>query len=168
MEIKVNLQVSAEEFFDIISESIVAEIHAATGKNVRAKNLKKGFSYTRKLSKRRSYQVTITDYRYPLCYSAKIESVGGVNTLSYRIEPAADDTIDVIYEEHVMDLNGGNKEKGLNSAWAKVKGTRKIKNQLKSIEQFILSNRDEGDADEETAEENAAHTDTHTEDTNAE
>lgn len=74
MEVNVKLTITSEEFFDAVAEAIVYDVHQCTGKNIRAKNIKRGMSYTKKANKRQSYTVTITEYDYPKCYIARIDS----------------------------------------------------------------------------------------------
>ena len=105
MEVNVKLEITAEEFFDAIGEALVYDIQQATGKHVRAKNIKRGMSYTKKANKRQSYQVTITEYDYPKCYSSRIDSSGGSNMMSYTVEPL-EDGIGVSYREELIKSNG--------------------------------------------------------------
>ena len=51
MEVNVKLTITSEEFFDAVAEAIVYDVHQCTGKNIRAKNIKRGKSYTKKANK---------------------------------------------------------------------------------------------------------------------
>ena len=51
MEVNVKLTITSEEFFDAVAEAIVYDVHQCTGKNIRAKNIKRGMSYTKKANK---------------------------------------------------------------------------------------------------------------------
>ena len=54
MEVNVKLTITSEEFFDAVAEAIVYDVHQCTGKNIRAKNIKRGMSYTKKANKRQT------------------------------------------------------------------------------------------------------------------
>ena len=144
MEVNVKLTITSEEFFDAVAEAIVYDVHQCTGKNIRAKNIKRGMSYTKKANKRQSYTVTITEYDYPKCYSARIDSTGGSNLLSYQVEEL-EDGIGVSYKEEMIKANGKSKDSGFASIFAKAAGIRRAKKQLSNIQDYVLSKRKEAE-----------------------
>ena len=90
IKVEEKLYVNADVFFDKIAESIAYDITASTGKNIRPKQIHKGFSYTKdmknKMKREGKVKVTITDFEAPRIYKAKFESSQGINTISYEIE----------------------------------------------------------------------------------
>lgn len=140
MEINVKLEISAEEFFDAIAEALVYDIQQASGKHVRAKNIKRGMSYTKKANKRQSYQVTITAYDYPKCYESRIDSAGGTNLMRYEVEPL-EDGIGVTYTEELIKTNGKSGDSGLSALFAKTAGVRRTKKRLLNIQSYVLQQR---------------------------
>lgn len=142
MEVNVKLMITPEEFFDAIAEAIAYDIQQATGKNVRAKNIKRGMSYTKKVNKRQSYQIAITEYEYPKCYSSRIDSVNGSTFMSYVVEPF-EDGIGVSYKEDLIKPNGKSGDSGLSAIFAKTAGIRRTKKRLESIQDYVLKQREE-------------------------
>ena len=115
IKVEEKLYVNADVFFDKIAESIAYDITASTGKNVRPKQIHKGFSYTKdmknKMKRAGRVKVTITDFEAPRIYKAKFESSQGINTISYEIEQLDEDHIGVTYME---DFSGASGAKSVN------------------------------------------------------
>lgn len=158
MEINEKLYISAEEFFDAIAESVAYDISESTGKKVRPKQIKKGFTYSKKLKtkigKKGTTKITITQFEAPICYSAEFISSQGTNEMSYHIEPLEDGSIGVHYEEN---FKGSSKLKELNfklvSIFYNRSAKKRAKRLLRSIEQFVIEKRKKSEPEENEIEE---------------
>lgn len=110
MEVCEKLYVTAEDFWATLETSLAYDITQATGKNVRPKQIKKGYSYTKtlknKTGRKGSVKVTITDFEQPVKYAAKFESSNGVNYITYTIEQLDVDHIGVTYSEGFEGATG--------------------------------------------------------------
>lgn len=141
MEVNEKLYVKADEFFAQMKESIAYDISNSTGKKVRAKQISKGYTYTKKLKnkmgRKGEVKVTITDFEEPRIYAAKFESIQGTNFLSYEIEDLGD-SIGVTYKE---DFKGASTLKNVNykvmSFFYKRGSKKKAERLLRAMEKFI-------------------------------
>lgn len=145
-QIKRELNVSADEFFARIAESVAYDIYANTNKQVKVNQIKKGYSYTRKMSgkmgNKGEIKATITDFEAPSIYAIHFESKQGDNTLSYVINPIDDDNIEVIYTENYV---AASKSKSWNAkimqALYKRGNKKKVNRLITQIENYIISQR---------------------------
>lgn len=141
MEVNEKLYVKAEDLFNQMAESIAYDISNSTGKKVRAKNIKKGYTYTKhmknKLGKKGEVKVTITEFEAPKIYAAKFESINGTNYLSYEIEDLGD-SIGVTYRE---DFEGATSLKTWNnklmSFFYNRGSKKKARRLLRAMEQYV-------------------------------
>lgn len=143
MQVQEKLYVSADEFFQKLGDSVAYDITNSTGKKIRAKQITKGYSYTKtlkgKVSRKGSVKVTIAEFEAPVKYVAEFQSSQGVNYVSYVIEQLDDEHIGVTYSE---DFKGASAMKSANfkvmsffyNRGAKKKATRL----LRSIEAYIV------------------------------
>lgn len=150
MEVNEKLYVKAEDLFDQMAGSVAYDISNSTGKKVRAKNIKKGYTYTKrlknKLGRKGEVKVTITEFEAPKKYAAEFESVNGINTLSYEITDLGD-SIGVTYKE---DFVGATKLKSLNNKMMTFfynRGSKKkARRLLRAMEQYVLHQQAEEQA----------------------
>ena len=145
MELKVNMDVSAPEFFDVLEESIIYDIKESTNKTITRDKIRKGYSYNKtlktRLGKDGKVRVTIKDFNDSK-YVASFLSSQGENIVSYEVEELDDKSLNVKYTEEFIDdstmkkanfsimsfiFKRGNKKRGYRS--------------LKQIENVIISNR---------------------------
>lgn len=150
MEVCEKLYVGASEFWEVLQSSLAYDITQATGKNVRPKQVKKGYSYTKtlknKTGRKGTVKVTITEFEEPVKYEAKFESTQGVNYIAYEIEQLDADHIGVTYRE---DFDGASGTKAVNfkimsffyNRGAKKKATKL----LRAIEKSILDQKKENE-----------------------
>lgn len=146
MEVNEKLYVKADEFFAKMAESIAYDISESTGKKVRAKNITKGYTYTKKLKnkmgRKGDVKVTITDYEAPRIYAAKFDSSNGINYLSYEVEDLGD-CIGVTYSE---SFEGATKMKSLNykfmSFFYNRGSKKKARRLLRAMEQYINNEKE--------------------------
>lgn len=154
MEISEKLYVSADAFFDQLAQSVAYDISNTTGKKVRAKQISKGYSYSKKLKnkmgRKGDVKVTITDFEAPRIYAVEFESVQGTNFMSYQIEDLGD-CIGVTYSE---DFTGKTSAKNLNyklmSFFYNRGSKKKARRLLRAMEKFIIDEA-EKDTDETSA-----------------
>lgn len=150
MEVCEKLYVGASEFWEVLQTSLAYDITQATGKNVRPKQIKKGYSYTKtlknKTGRKGTVKVTITEFEEPVKYEAKFESTQGVNYIAYEIEQLDADHIGVTYRE---GFDGASGTKAVNfkimsffyNRGAKKKATKL----LRAIEKSILDQKKENE-----------------------
>ena len=88
MQITRTLSITAEEFFDQIEQSILADIKGATGKDISRAKLN-GFKYKKRArgggKGGTPMDVKVKHYRYPELYEVRFTYATGVNTLRYRV-----------------------------------------------------------------------------------
>lgn len=152
MEVNEKLYVRADEFFAKMADSVAYDISESTGKKVRAKNINKGYTYTKKLKnklgRKGDVKVTITDFEAPRIYAAKFESTNGINYLSYEIEDLGD-SIGVTYSE---SFEGATKMKSLNykfmSFFYNRGSKKKARRLLRAMEQYINNEKEDAKAQE--------------------
>ncbi len=103
MKLDMHLDVDAQSFFDCLVESVVYDVNTESNKHCKAKDLKVGFSYKKKMTTKTNavadVKVKITDFAPPHRYSAQFKSSNDITTVSYTIEPGKNGGIDVHYEE---------------------------------------------------------------------
>ncbi len=151
MEITRTLAISAEELFDQIEKTIIADIREATGKEVPRAKLN-GYKY-KKVARGggRSgtpMDVKIKHYRYPELYEARFSYATGVNTVRYEVTEASDDSVTVLYREDLEPR--GNAPRGLTGML-----NRKIyERRLRSRAQQIFKSLEETVKRERSAREN--------------
>ena len=160
MEVSEKLYVKAEEFWETLANSLAYDITQATGKNVRPKQIKKGYSYTKvlknKASRKGSVKITITDFDEPKKYAARFESSQGINTISYDIEELDSEHIGVTYSEGFEGASGAKSANFKFMSFFYNKGAKKKATKLlRAIEQSITEQRKqvEADANQEQIEE---------------
>lgn len=103
MIVKEHLNVSAEDFFDRIVDSVAYDASQAKGVTVASTRIRGGYSYEKvmsnKLGKPCKTKVRVTKLDYPCSYEASFSSAQGTNTVAYAVEPSEGTGIDVTYEE---------------------------------------------------------------------
>lgn len=161
VEVNEKLYISAEDFFDSIAESVAYDIGEATGKKVRAKQIKKGYSYVKqmknKVGRKGNVRVHITDFERPQIYRAEFTSNNGVNIMSYTIAQLEDDHIGVTYIE---DFKGASKSKQMNFKLMSVFYNRRAKKRavklLRAIEEYAQQYKKNNNDVERSVEEQSA------------
>ena len=93
MQITRTLSITAEEFFDQIEQSILADIKEATGKDISRAKLN-GFKYKKRArgggKGGTPMDVKVKHYRYPELYEVRFAYATGVNTLRYQVIEVGD------------------------------------------------------------------------------
>lgn len=90
METEQILKVSADDFFDLLFNSICHDISAALGEEVDKSLVSTGYTYSKKLTTRLGTKgkssVTIDELTRPTAYKASFNTPQGLNTIAYEIE----------------------------------------------------------------------------------
>ena len=76
IKVEEKLYVNADVFFDKIAESIAYDITASTGKNIRPKQIHKGFSYTKDMKNKMKREVT---------YMEDFSGASGAKSVNFKI-----------------------------------------------------------------------------------
>lgn len=104
MQITRTLSITAEEFFDQIEQSILADIKGATGKDISRAKLN-GFKYKKRArgggKGGTPMDVKVKHYRYPELYEVRFTYATGVNTLRYQVIEVGDGSLTIEYAEEL-------------------------------------------------------------------
>jgi hypothetical protein len=146
MEVNIALDITPEEFFDSIANSLEYDIKESTGKRVKFANLKKGYNYTKKLKSKMggnaTVKVTIEELEYPVVYAAKFDSASGINKIRYEIEKLDDCQIGLSYTE---EFEGAKRSYNINGAifeWLlSIPNKKSLRKKFREMESVIIENR---------------------------
>lgn len=148
MEVKEKLKVSADDFFDSLSQSVLYDISQALGQEISEDQVTAGYSYLKemknKVGRKGNIRVTIQHFSRPSRYAATFESAQGKNYISYEITSTGKQEIEVHYEE---GFEGNNTTGSLNYrlvSWFMKRGAKKRMIQmLHSMETYIQNKGNE-------------------------
>lgn len=146
MEVSRILDVTMDELDAFISQMVIQDIQEATNKTVSAKDVKPGYSYTKKLKGRNGREgrvkTTIRNLESGK-YHVTFKSTQGVNHLEYTYEPTEDGRVGITYSE---DYDASSNSKSLNFKMMNFfynRSNQKRANQvLLNIESLIQQNRE--------------------------
>lgn len=103
MEVTERLNVSADAFFDTLSQSVRYDIGQTLGQEMSEAQITPGYSYLKqmknKVGQKGNIRVTIRHFLRPSRYEATFESAQGKNFISYEISALGENQIEVHYEE---------------------------------------------------------------------
>ena len=158
IEVVRTLNVSANDFFDKIAESVAYDISAETGKNIKPSQIHKGYTYTKKLSSKMGREgnakVTITEFEAPVVYTAKFSTRQGDNFISYKINKLEDDLIEVTYSEGYEAPSISKRANfKIMSFFYKRGSIKKINRLLSNMEAYILEEKQNAENEELETEE---------------
>lgn len=146
MEITRTLSITAEEFFDQIEKSVLADIKEATGKDLGRAKLN-GFKYKKRARGGAKggtpMDVKIKRYRYPEVYEVRFTYATGVNTVCYRVADTSDDSVTIEYTEELDARGQGSRGLvgALNRKLYDVRMRRGVNQTLKAIEEMATRER---------------------------
>lgn len=146
MQITRTLSITAEEFFDQIEQSILADIKEATGKDISRAKLN-GFKYKKRArgggKGGTPMDVKVKHYRYPELYEVRFTYATGVNTLRYQVIEVGDGSLTIEYAEE-LEARGGS-DKGIrgtiNRKLYDARIRRRAVKTLKAIEEMAVRDR---------------------------
>ena len=147
MEISRVLDVTMEEMDSFISQMVVQDIEEATSKTVAVKDVKPGYSYTKKLMGRNGREgrvkTTIRELESGK-YHVSFKSPQGMNHLSYTYKPAEGGQIELMYEESYEPNSTSNKlNYNVMNFFYKRSNKKRVTKVLSNIEYLIQENRKE-------------------------
>lgn len=147
MEVNLALDVTAEEFFDTIYNSLEYDIKEFTGKNVRIKNIKPGYSYIKRLKSKMGHgadvKVTIEELEYPKIYVGRFDSSTGVNRIKYEVEDLENGQIGLSYSEEYEGAKKSYQMNGMLLNWLmSIPNKRALKKKFRILEDSIIAQRD--------------------------
>ena len=146
MEVSRILDVTMDEMDAFVSQMVMQDIQEATNKTVSAKDVKPGYSYTKKLKGRNGREGRVKTTIRALesgKYHVTFKSAQGVNHLEYTYEPTEDGRVGITYSE---EYEGSSNSKNLNfklmSFLYKRSNQKRAKQVLANIEALIQENRE--------------------------
>ena len=142
MDVKENLKVNADVFFDTLAESILYDISQALETPITMEQITPEYIYVKKMKNKLGQQgdvhVTIQQFLKPELYEASFQSTQGVNHISYKITDLHDGSIEVEYHE---DFDGKNTSGSLNyklfSSLYQHSAKKRVTRMLHSMETYI-------------------------------
>lgn len=146
MEVDARLNVSSEEFFDFLKQSIVSDVNEHTDEAIGVENLHKGFTYWKnlknKVGQKGDTKVSLAIFNPNKEYEAVFESNQGQNIINYKVHEVDDFFVDVQYSE---DYVAADKMKKLNfnivNFFYQRRARKKAQRVLENIEAYIIQNR---------------------------
>lgn len=112
MQLTKTLEVTPEELFDALAESISQDVENATGKRPSVKKLN-GFKYEKRAqaakgkAKGTAIKVKIKHFDYPHLYEVRFQYAAGTNTMRYEAKPTDKGWCELTYTEDFQG-SGGN------------------------------------------------------------
>lgn len=142
MKVQLQLEVSQQQFFDLITTSLLNEIKMSANEDVHRDELH-GYRYTKtmttKMGANSKVDVEITNYQYPHSYEAKIRSKNGDYVFRYDVEAIDDSHCRVSYEETYHSDKWNLRLNYAILSWLYVKSSQKrLIASIRHMEQLIL------------------------------
>jgi hypothetical protein len=140
MQIKMNIAVPVEYFFNQIIESALYDINAQTGKTVAPRNLR-NFTYRKTMANGQTAHFTITEYTPNVVYAYSMRTGRNDYTVRYSVSTAPDGQTQLTYDEGVTGssktVDANNRASGFLMGWFR---KRRFKKMARAIEQSYLGN----------------------------
>lgn len=148
MQVNVILKVSATDFFNEITRSILSDIQRQTNKTMHASQIKSGLKYKKKINGRSSANAEVA-IKVLQCipnkiYESSFTSAIDVTTTKYEIEELVNNEIKVIYSEtyHLLNNKELKSKKIFGDAYINKKSEKRGKQLLHHIEDYILQQKE--------------------------
>ncbi|MBS4535457.1 DUF3284 domain-containing protein [Clostridium sp. D2Q-14] len=146
MQVSLDLDVTKEEFFEFINDSLLQDIKTSTNREVSKEDIKKGYTYEKELKNKlgRAGDVEVNILEFEPCkeYIAEFKSNQGTNRISYNIKNLNDEKINVTYSESYI---ASDKLKDWNfklmNLFYKKKSISRAESILKNIERYIKNKK---------------------------
>ena len=149
MEVNRVLDVTMSEMDAFVSKSVLQDIEEATSKTVDVKNIRPGYSYSKKLTGRNGVDGRVKATIRELTsgkYHITFKSNQGVNHLSYMYEPTDDGKISLTYmEDYEAPSTSKKLNYGLMSFLYNHSSKKRINKILSNIERWIHENRNQNE-----------------------
>ena len=151
MEVKVTIEVTAEELYSLLMSSVKHDVEQATGQEVSLEELVSGYTYkkklTNKLGKEANATSVLTKIEKPHIYEAEFTTGRGINKLAYHLEPLEDGYLSVTYSEEYVPIS---KSAGVNfklvGFFYKKSTKKRMIGLIRMMEAHILQERTEASA----------------------
>jgi len=143
LKVKKKLQITAEEFFRVLRDSLEYDIETYGKKEHGSYKIEDGFVYGKKLKRgKKTFRtvVKVVKFTQPYYYQSIMKNDGGMYQLEYGIETISEDSIEVTYREDTLDTNGNVNTSILKSLFGRLQA-RNIKKRLSGMEKAILEKR---------------------------
>ncbi len=129
MDIEMQLNVPVDYFFNRLIESVLYDIHAQTGKTVRAAQLP-NFTYRKKLANGNTGHLTVTEYRAGGVYAYKMKTGRNQYHVRYQVTAAEDQTTRLAYKEEMVGatstVTANNRLTGFMLGWFRKRRFKKM------------------------------------------
>lgn len=150
MEIDLELEISKEEFFEFLYDSIIHDVEESTGKIISHEEVVEGFEYDKKLKTQvgrlGEASIILSEFKPYSKYVAEFRSNQGTNITSYEITSIEDQKISVKYIEEYI---AADRMKSINfkllNFFYKKKNIKTAENRLKNIEVYVKNKRNGGE-----------------------
>ena len=144
MEIIRNLNVNAEELFNLLEDSLKVDIKTCTDEDI--ENIEQGFSYTKrvknKIGSAGDVIVTIEEFCKPTLYKGKIYSNQGFNYVTYNLKEIDSENTEVTYtEDFISDKTMNNMNFKIMSKVMKKQSEKKANRLISAMESYILDQK---------------------------
>ncbi|BCA85419.1 hypothetical protein EsVE80_09420 [Enterococcus saigonensis] len=103
MKVEKKLNISAENFYDKMMNSVIFDIRKATGKTITRKQLK-NFSYVKQFTKNSSAKIAIEELVENRIYQFKTSTSRNEFVVRYEIEPIDENKCYVSYNENMKSF----------------------------------------------------------------
>lgn len=144
MEITQHLDVTPEEFFDLLERNVLKDIEDATGRVISASKIH-GHRYTKVVRQGRlksEMKVRIKSYQPPERYTVKFSAPQGETLISYQAAPAEGGGTDVTYIEEFSPKDPGfGLNRKINQMRYNFKVRERAKRTLPAMEKYIKQER---------------------------
>ncbi len=99
MIVKMNMQVSSQDFYDYLIHSILLDVLKNEEKILEEQDIVEGFSYLKKIRNHDPVKVEVIDIQKPILYTSCITYGTSENHIAYQIRKLDDKRIEVEYKE---------------------------------------------------------------------
>ena len=152
MAIKEKLDVSAQQFFDYIQDSLLSDIETHTGKKVPISKISRGYRYNKKSVQRggkgEGITVRISKWKPPLEYQATFSTPIDRVTITYSFVELGEEECELTYSE-VRTTTKKDRFAGLKERSTRRKATKMIRDVEKYILRYRLNEDEEENAEED-------------------
>lgn len=104
MEIKKTLNISAADFFEKLTTSVLYDIYQSTGERLQPQELA-GHQYFKLYSQSTGSTVTITSYEVNRLYGYEVVTSRNSFYAEYHIQPLSDSSCQIVYQEKMVSDN---------------------------------------------------------------
>ena len=107
MKLERTYEFTSDDFYNYLEEHLIADIAKATGREIKVKDLQKGFRFTRVNEQDKSMApvyITIDEYERGKCYKAIAKSANQTAVTSYTTDEPKPGKIHIVFEDTISDF----------------------------------------------------------------